>query len=342
MAEGGRTRVHYIHSLSYSARERLVGMFVLGALIILLAMVAVSKDLAQAFERNVQYNLFIQNATGITEDTKIFVAGFEAGSVDSFEVTDDARVRIVINVREESTEAIRFDSEAWIEALNPLQAPTIQVSQGSPSEPPLPPEANIPVVDRVDFQETMANLMGAVRNLNAMLDRVNTLTSTIEPDDVGAIASNLAATTDNLAILSARVVAGEGSVGRVLFDEDFEQQLVDAMDALNATLQATRDRMQQLDSVFSAAEALTDQTSDALGGLPALMEQTTTLIGELNETMGTVNSEMDAFPDLVLRTRLLMDQMDETLVAIQNTWPISESLPEPEEEELVELAPPND
>jgi ABC-type transporter Mla subunit MlaD len=328
--------------LSYSARERLVGVFVLGSLTILLAMVAVSKDLAQAFQRNVQYNLYIENATGITEDTRVFVAGVEAGAVASFEVTADARVKVVIDVREESAPAIRFDSEAWIEALNPLQPPTIEVSQGTPAEPPMPPGANIPVVERVDFAETMANLMSAVRNLNGTLDQVNTLMATVGPEDIGAITGNLATATGNLAIMSERIVAGEGSLGRVLFNDDFEQELVDAMAALTATLQATRDRMVQLDSVFDSAEALTDQAGEALSGLPGLMEQTSTLIGELNQTMTAVNAEMEAFPDLVLRTRLLMDQMDETLVAIQNTWPISESMPEPEEEELVELAPPND
>jgi phospholipid/cholesterol/gamma-HCH transport system substrate-binding protein len=342
MADGGRTNVHYIHNLSYTARERLVGVFVLGALVILLAMVAVSRDLAQAFHQNVQYNLYIENATGITEDTRVFVAGFEAGAVASFEVTDDARVKVVIDVREESAPAVRFDSEAWIEALNPLQPPTIQVSQGTLAEPPLPAGANIPVVDRVDFSETMANLMAAVRNLNNTLDQVNTLMATVGPSDIGEITSSLATATGNLAIMSDRIVAGEGSLGRVLFDDDFEAELVEAMSALTETLQATRDRMRQLDTVFDSAEALTEQASEALGGLPTLMSQTTTLIEELNQTMTAVNSEMEAFPDLVLRTRLLMDQMDETLVAIQNTWPISESMPEPEEEELVELAPPND
>jgi len=338
----GRTRVHYIHGLSYSARERLVGVFVLGALVILLAMVAVSKDLVQAFQDTVQYNVFLPNATGITNDTKVFVAGFEAGEVVSFEVTDDQRIRVVINVREESAKAIRFDSEAWIESLNPLQPPTIQVSQGSASEPPLPAEANIPVVDRLDFPEMLANLMGAVRNLNDTLNQVNLLTGAVDPADIGKVAANLATTSEHLAALSGQVASGQGSLGTLLFDESFEQELVSAMGTLNSTLRSTQARMDQLENVFNAAEQLTDQSSSALAGLPELLQQTTSLIGQLNQTMLTVNSEMEQFPDLVLRTRLLMEQMDETLLAIQNTWPISDNLPQPTQQELVELAPPND
>lgn len=334
-------RVHYIHSLSYTTRERVVGVFVIGALAVLLGMIAASKDVARVFQERVVYYAYVESATGISTDTEVWVDGFQVGEVESFDVTDDNRIRISLAIIEEFRTLITVDATVTIAAPNPLAPAVIDIAGGS-SSVPMPPGANLPVQQRVAFDEMLTNMLNAVEALSQTLTQVNTLTSAIDPDDVGAIASNLSDTMAEVASMTGRVSAGEGALGAVMFDEQFEDETLEAMDTLNATLDETHRRLQQLGPIFDAGEDLANSSNDALAGLPQLLEETTALIGQLNQTMLTVNSEMEAFPDLVLRTRLLMDQMDETLIAIQSTWPISDNVPPPEEEELVELAPPND
>ena len=57
------------------------------------------------------------------------------------------------------------------------------------------------------------------------------------------------------------------------------------------------------------------------------MAQSRKLVTQLNTTMGTVNYQLQALPDMVVRTRQILDDTDATLQAIQNTWPISSSVP---------------
>jgi len=63
-------------------------------------------------------------------------------------------------------------------------------------------------------------------------------------------------------------------------------------------------------------------------------------VTQLNTTMGTVNYQMQSLPDLVVRTRQVLDQVDSTLQAIQNTWPISSSVAKKPETTLTPVQPP--
>ena len=62
----------------------------------------------------------------------------------------------------------------------------------------------------------------------------------------------------------------------------------------------------------------------------------------MNTTVGSVNYEMQQLPDLVLKTRQLMEQTDRTLRALQSTWPISQSVAQPPDRDLVEPRASND
>jgi ABC-type transporter Mla subunit MlaD len=143
-------------------------------------------------------------------------------------------------------------------------------------------------------------------------------------------------TATNLEKLTTMMAQGKGGLGQMVADRGVEQDLATTIKSLAATLQQTEARMRELGPVFKDLQVMSGEARTASKNLPQLIDETHKLVGQLNTTVGTVNYEMQQLPDLVLKTRQLMEQTDRTLRALQNTWPISGSVPKPTERELVE------
>src|SRR5689334_18162863 len=73
VAEKDKEQVHYIHRLNYTARERLVGVFVLTSILLLFLMLVFSKDAARLFAKKFTLHAYITNAQGVSTDTHVFV-----------------------------------------------------------------------------------------------------------------------------------------------------------------------------------------------------------------------------------------------------------------------------
>lgn len=337
-----RPGLHYVHGLSYTAQERLVGGFVLLALAILFVLLIVSRDVTGLFQETVTFHAFMRNAQGISTDTKVMISGVEVGSVASFDVADDNTIEVELDVLERFRDLVRQDSRASLNKLSVLGRANIQISAGHPNRPVLPDGARIPVDEPLSLDEIFANVIPSLRNANATIERLNRITSAMDPEEIRSITANMVAVSENLNRLSGQLAEGRGAVGTMLFDEGFEESLVRSMGSLERSLAETEQRLADLEPVFSAAGDLTERSNEALEALPRLLSETTRLVEQTNATIGTVNKEMQRFPDLVVRTRRLMDQMDSTLGAVQGTWPISRSLPPPREPEMIEVEPPDE
>lgn len=52
-------RIHYIHRLSYSVRERLVGVFVLVALAVVFGLIFINSRTSHLFEERISYHAYL-------------------------------------------------------------------------------------------------------------------------------------------------------------------------------------------------------------------------------------------------------------------------------------------
>ncbi len=265
---GGRT--HYIHRLSYTAQERLVGGFVLAGLLLLLVLVIFNRQAATLFADKFTLLAYMENAQGMTVDTKVLISGVEVGRVRSLDVTDNNAIRVELELLERFHPLVREDSKAALSKLSMIGKASIEIRVGNPAVPEMPDGGVIPLAEPLSIDQLMADLAPALRNFQSILERFNEIVQTVDPQDVGHIAKNL---------------------------------------------------------------------NDASGELPELVAEMHRVVAQLNTTMGTVNYEMQQLPDLVLRTRQIMEQLDRTLHGAQNTWPLSSSVAPPPEQQLVEPRP---
>ena len=320
MAE--KEQVHYIHRLSYTARERLVGVFVLAAVLLLFLTVAFNRQTADFFAPKFTLHAVITDAQGVTKDTPVMVYGLQVGKVTNLSLSQDNRIAVSMEILERFHRLIRTDSTAEISKLSVIGNAAISIKPGSSDKPQIANDAELVLTQPMSVDQMMAQVQPVLLDVKSSLAQVNQLTHAISPADLHATFENLAALTANLKVITAQFASTQGSAN-----------LNAAVQNLAGTLKEAQARLAELQPLIKNANA-------ASGDLPGMMAQTHKLVTQLNTTMGTMNTQLQALPDLVGRTREVLDETDTTLRAIDNTWPISSSVNKKPDTTLTPVPPP--
>lgn len=334
--------VHYVHRLSYTALERLVGAFVLTALLLLIVLFVYSREAKTMFAEKFTLIAYMRNAQSITTDTKVLVSGIEVGEVNQIDLGSDNLIRMELEVLERFHGLVREDSRASLSKLSMIGKATIEISAGTTELSLIPDGGIINVDEPLSIDAIMADVLPALKNAQLTLARVNQLAQAIDPRDVERTVRGITTTVANVEKITTMMAQGKGGVGQMVADPTVEKDLAATIKSLAGTLDQTEQRMRELGPVLKDMQAVSAEARAASKNLPQLIEETHRLVAQMNTTVGSVNYEMQQLPDLVLKTRQLMEQTDRTLRALQSTWPISQSVPQPPDRDLVEPRPSND
>lgn len=326
-------QVHYIHRLSYTARERLVGAFVLAAIVLLFLGLAFNQQTARLFEKKFTLYTYTHNAQGLSTDTRVLVSGLDVGSVKAFSLAPDNRIMVQLEVLERWHKLIRTDSRAKVSNLSVLGNTSLEVTIGSANQPEVQDGAVLPLDEPMSMDQMMSQVSPVLENVKSTLARINEVSQSVDPRDVNATLRNLNAVTANLKLITAQISSGQGTAGKLIFDQQTAANAAAAIQALAGTLKETQARLAEIQPLIKNANA-------ASADIPGLVAQSRKLVTQLNTTMGTVNYQLQSLPDLVTRTRQILDQTDSTLQAIQNTWPISSSVAKKPNNTLTPVQPP--
>ncbi|HEV7165206.1 MAG TPA: MlaD family protein [Gammaproteobacteria bacterium] len=318
MAE--KDKVHYIHRLNYTARERLVGVFVLIAVVLLFLAVALNKQTERFFAPKFTLYAYITNAEGVSIDTPVMVYGLNVGKITKLSLSDDNRIAVTMQVLERFHRLIRTDSTAEISKLSVIGNAAISIKPGSTSKPMVANDAVVPMDEPMSVDQMMGQVSPVLVDVKSTLAQINSLSHSIDPKDLNALVKNLAVVSENLKVITGQFASGPGSTQA-------------AVQSLTTTLKEAQARLAEIQPLLKNANA-------ASADLPALVTQSRKLVTQLNTTMGTVNYQLQALPDMVARTREILDETDATLQAVQNTWPISSAVAKKPDTTITPVQPP--
>lgn len=313
---------HYIHHVTYTYRERLVGAFVLTAALALLFLMAINVSVTRIFEERVSYHAYLNDGKGIDSDTLVKVSGIEAGRVSSLEITQDNKVHVEIYVYERFHERIRSNASATLNRLSMLGVPTIDIAPGSVDLPVLADGATIDIRETLSVEQIMEGLA-------TLLYQADTATN-------ASAFANLAQTAENLKVITSHVREGKGAAGMFLYDEDFSAGLVSTVESLQAALATATERLEQVKPVLGESKQLVASLRTATSEIPALVSEVRDSVAEARHVLSVLNRELERFPDFMVRADLLIRDTAEVIDALERTWPVSSALQRAQDDALVE------
>ncbi|MDR2461162.1 MAG: MlaD family protein [Deltaproteobacteria bacterium] len=285
---------------NYSTPEKLTGL-----IIFVVFVLAVFGGLVVGFGRDFfneynNYYVVFSDSYGIIPGVKVRFFGFDIGKVTQVEITKNNKIKMNLSILNEYKDSIKGDSLIVVKSPTIIGGEYLEIQGGTFASLPIPNNGQIPAQDTFTVQ-TVLNALEVEHNLqqfNKLLSDVTAIADFIQSDE-GPVKS----VAENINILTARVVAGQGSLGAIVSRQE-------AYDELMATLHELREVSVSLNQ--SAASLNSD--------IPMLTAKVDAILKQ-------VELSSRNFPTITRDTREGLRDVHQVLDSIKNNFLIRGNLP---------------
>jgi len=201
-----------------SKRAVIVGIFILVGLAIFMgALITLGKQ-KKTFTKGIPVKAVFDNVSGLQVGNNIWFSGVKVGTVKKLELTNNARVIVDMTIDKGSRDFIHEDAKAKIGSDGLIGNKIVVIYGGTETTPAIKANDTLHAEAALSTEEMMNSLQENNKNLLAI--------------------------TSDFKMISRRLASGEGTVGRLLTDNSFMEQL----QATAATLHKASSNIQLLSS----------------------------------------------------------------------------------------------
>jgi phospholipid/cholesterol/gamma-HCH transport system substrate-binding protein len=218
-------------------RNFLIGMFVLiGLTLFAVGLFLVGKKHG-TFARHVEFYTEFKNLNGITNGSKVKVAGMDAGQIVAVGVPDNpsSRFRIKLEINETLRGLVRTDSVATIATEGVVGGTFLLVGSGSPQAPAATPLTTLPSREPVEMSALLEHGLVLLKDADTNVNKVGAKVD----ETLDAVKTTVANANDVVVGLKQ----GRGPAGMLLKDEtvasNIRQSVTNAKDATAALHKAS-------------------------------------------------------------------------------------------------------
>lgn len=268
-------------STADNKRSVIVGIFVLLAIIILVAGIFTLAGQQKRFISTISLHAVFDDVAGLKSGNNVWFSGVKVGTIKKIEFVGKSQVKVTMSVEESAQQYIRKDAVARISSESFIGNKNIVLEGGSPQAPPVNDGARIKAANPLDTDELIETLQ---KNNN-----------------------NLVAITNDIKQLTSGLVKGQGTIGKLMKDStlanDFESMVANLQRTSQNTVQASQSLNRFTTTLNRSGglvnKALTDTTvySQLQRSMAQLEEATTAaaaLTQNLKETSTRLNNEKNA------------------------------------------------
>ncbi len=235
-------------------RAVIVGIFVLLGLAILIITILTLGSQKKLFNKSIQVKAIFNDVQGLSKGNNVWFSGVKIGTIKSIAFYGKSQVEVIMSLEEESAEYIRKDALAAISSDGFIGDKLISINGGTPKAGRIE-DGDVMMVDEGGSTEEMM--------------------STLQENN-----KNLLEITENFKTISARIAEGEGTVGKLLSDE----QPFNDLQTLMVSLKETARRSAQISENLNAFAVKLNQP----GGLANNLVTDTTVFARLKSTADEV------------------------------------------------------
>ena len=236
-----------IRSTSVAWSEVRVGVILIVALLVLAYAIYRVGDLFDVFADRYPLITLLPRADGLLEGAPVTLAGQRVGQVKSIEFlpvgfADRNHLSIRLDINEEVQPYIRTDSRARVRTQGLLGDKFIDISLGSPDAPVLQPWDTIPGIGPIDMEQFFATADSVLIEAKVALENLQRITGTLLAGEgtLGRLLTDeelyerVAATARELEMILAEARTGDGTLGRLIHDPALYERLVGAAERVDS------------------------------------------------------------------------------------------------------------
>jgi len=331
--------------------ETIVGIFVVGSLAALLAMILIVAQQEGIFHEYVTYRTIFKNVSGLKAGSEVHLAGVTVGNVLSTAIPAEGNIVVTFRVLKKNSDRIREDSRSTIGFMGLLGDKSLDLTSGSLSKAPIPPEGLVTSVEPLDITQLLARAGPSLEDLQKVISNLVSLT-----DDLAEPGSDTKTILSEVRDIVSKVNSGKGSMGKLVNDPALYRDTAEAMAQLRKFV-GDLERGKGLVGMLMNDPAFKDQAVKTMAELQATftnLNKTTADLKDVAARLPDMAKKLESFvvnldkagkglPGLVTEGQTLFGDADQAAKAANRSWLLRSYVPQPQERTIrLDAAPGKD
>jgi phospholipid/cholesterol/gamma-HCH transport system substrate-binding protein len=283
----------------------------------------------EMFRSGYHVNALFNTVQDLKVGDSVKMAGVDIGKVEKIALTQD-KVRVTMKL--DSDAVVRTDSQAAIKFTGLMGQNYVSIGFGSPSAPKVVEGAVLETIEQPDLNAIMAKLNNAatgIQNLTKSFTgaKIDNLLGPLT-DFMKQNSAPITATIANIKNVSSQIAAGQGTIGKLIYDQSLYDSAMVTVTNLQDTIATARDTVasarEVLDNVRNGqgtiGKLLTDET--LYDSTAASMTNLNQILLKINHGQGTVGKLVNN-QEFYKNAKLSLQKLDKATDSLEDQGPLS-------------------
>jgi phospholipid/cholesterol/gamma-HCH transport system substrate-binding protein len=253
--------------ISFDARERIVGAFMVIMVILLLTIVVMLGRGKDWFETYITYYTVFDEAYNLSENARVKLFKADIGKVKSVRLEGD-KVKVELAVLKGYAPRIKTDSVATVESPTFIGSEYVSIKPGTPKSLPIPENGTIPSQAKKSLDDVMAEFE-VEKTAKMFVKTVQAISEIVEHmrNPEGPLYTSLDSMAEamaNIEAMSLEMRKGRGSVGKLVYSEELLQKIYEQLNHVNRILTSIGDTTQKAPEIMDSLKKSTEMINQIL------------------------------------------------------------------------------
>ena len=281
------------------------------------------------FHSGYRLSAMFENAQDLKVGDHVKMAGVEIGRVEGIQL-EDSKVKVVMKIDNNAT--VKTDSIASIKFTGLMGQNFVSISFGSQQAPKATSGTLLQSVEQPDLSVIMAKLDKAasgIQNLTKSFtgDKIENLLGPLT-DFIKQNSAPITATIANVKNVSSQIASGQGTVGKLIYDQTLYNSALSTVSNLQSTATSAKTMIataqDELNKVKggqgTVGKLLTDDT--LYRATTSSMTNLNSILHKINEGHGTVGKLVNN-QEFYQNAKLSLQKLDKAADGLEDTGPLS-------------------
>jgi phospholipid/cholesterol/gamma-HCH transport system substrate-binding protein len=301
--------------------ETRLGIFV--ALAVIAAIVIIEMlGSTDIFHRGYHVHALFDTVQELKVGDSVKMAGVEIGRVEKIALADN---KVAVTMKLNPDAFVKTDSHAVIKFAGLMGQNFISIDFGSPDAKRLEDNQFIATVEQPDLSAIMTKLDSAAAGIANVAnsfsgDTINNLLGPLT-DLIKQNSAHITATLSNMESISGQIASGQGTVGKVIYDQTLYSSALNTV----TNLQDAVTQAKQLVNGISSGQGTLGKlaTDDALyNSTEASMTNLNQILLKINQGNGTIGKLVND-QEFYKNAKLSLQKLDKAADSLEDTGPLS-------------------
>lgn len=272
--------------------------------------------------RGYSVSALFQSVQDLKEGDAVKMAGVQIGRVDKIAI-EDSKVRVTMAINIDAP--VKTDSMASIRFTGLMGQNFVNVEFGSATSPHIVDNSVLATVEQPDLNAIMAKLNDAASGIqNAMKgftgDTINNLLGPLT-DLIKQNSGNLSATVTNIASITTQIAHGQGTVGKLIFDQTLYNSAMNTVSNLQTAVTSAQLMFNNVtNGQGTLGKLMTD--SSVYDEMAASMTNLHEILLKINNGQGTVGKLVNN-QDFYKNAQMSLQKLDKMADGLEDQGPLS-------------------